>query len=133
MPEIILQIDDEPGISSALMVRLRAAGYQVLTASDGPAGLRAAATHAPSAILLDIRMPGMDGFEVCRRLKDDPALKEIPVVLLSADMTDTARASAESAGGAAHVSKPYEARDVMETLRRVIASRSFPEAPHEIS
>lgn len=118
--EKILQIDDEPGISAALNVRLKAAGFEVVTASDGPAGLEAARTHLPAAILLDIRMPGMDGFEVCRRLKSDPALEDIPVIFLSADMSDTARAAAEEAGGSVYLSKPYEARDVMNALRGVI-------------
>jgi two-component system cell cycle response regulator len=115
----ILQIDDEPAISAALKVRLRAAGFEVFTASDGPSGLLAAASNTPEAILLDIRMPGMDGFEVCRRLKSDPAMCDIPVVFLSANTKEEARVMADEVGGAAFISKPYEAAEVVEVLLAV--------------
>ncbi len=116
MPRKILHIDDEPAIAAALLVRLRAAGFDVASASDGPSGLDAAARERPDAILLDIRMPGMDGYEVCRRLKADAELSDIPVIFLTANAKDEARLEARNAGGDGFLSKPYEAQDVISGL-----------------
>lgn len=116
MARYVLLIDDEKAIAAALMIRLRVAGYDAITASDGKAGLVMAATHQPDVILLDIRMPGIDGYEVCRRLKVDPELARIPVIFVSANATESTRQQAYEAGGAAFISKPYEPAEVLSTI-----------------
>src|SRR6266852_5526733 len=80
----ILVVDDEPAnvdVFSRLMTRL---GYEVLTASNGESALQSVARDRPDLVLLDVNMPGIDGFEVCRRLKGDPGSRLIPVVLITA-------------------------------------------------
>ena len=80
----ILVVDDIEANVRLLEAKLTAEYYEVLAASDGPTALALAAAESPDIILLDVMMPGMDGFEVCRRLKDDPATRHIPVVLVTA-------------------------------------------------
>ena len=129
MPRTVLQIDDDVAVSAALVVRLRAAGYDVVGARDGRAGLAAAMEHRPHVILLDIRMPDMDGFEVCRRLKATPELAGIPVIFLSGNVGEEAKRAAAELGAAAFLGKPYEARDVIDLIERAIgaAPRAAPE------
>lgn len=122
MAKKILLIEDEYAITAALTVRLRANGYDVRAAGDGAAGLAAAAQYRPDAILLDIRMPDMDGFTVCRRLKSDPQLAGVPVIFLSANVQDPAQQMALEAGGAAFIAKPFEAGHVLATIEAAIAS-----------
>ena len=120
MPRTILQIDDDLGVSAALLVRLRAAGYEMVSVHDGRAGLIAAEEHRPAAILLDIRMPEMDGFEVCRRLKATPVLAAIPVIFLTANAGDDARQLAAKLGAAGFLAKPYEPNELIEAIEEAI-------------
>src|SRR3954469_16864368 len=80
----ILVVDDIEANVRLLKAKLEAEYYEVLTASDGPSALALAAAEKPDIVLLDVMMPGMDGFQVCRRLKDDPETGHIPVVLVTA-------------------------------------------------
>ena len=80
----ILIVDDEASIRELLHFNLARAGYEVLEAADGQAALQQASDEQPDLILLDIMLPGMDGFEVCRALKSDAQLSRIPVIMLTA-------------------------------------------------
>jgi CheY-like chemotaxis protein len=80
----ILVIDDQPFFTTMLHNVLEQQGFHVLVANSGPDGLKSAKEHAPDVILLDIEMPGMDGFAVCERLRKDDAVKHIPIVILTA-------------------------------------------------
>ena len=124
MSRTVLQIDDEPGMLAAVHVRLRAAGFEVIAATDGAGGLDAAASRHPDVILLDIRMPGMDGFEVCRRLKADAATAAIPVIFLSANAPGHARSEAMQACAVAYLSKPYESAELLKTIESVLDRRA---------
>lgn len=90
----ILIVDDGPDNLRVLSELLRSEGYLARPVSDGALALEAAAAEPPDLILLDIIMPGMDGFEVCRRLKRDARLRDVPVVFLSAidDVSDKVKA-----------------------------------------
>jgi two-component system cell cycle response regulator len=102
----ILVVDDVPANVRLLEAKLMAEYFEVLTAEDGPSALEAAASQAPDIILLDIMMPGMDGFEVCERLKADPKTSYIPVVMITA-LTDTKdRVRGLEAGADDFLSKP---------------------------
>ena len=83
---------------------------------DGRSGLAAVATHHPDAILLDIRLPDIDGFEVCRQLKSNLQLAQIPVIFLSANVKDEAKQTAYKVGGSTFLSKPYDAKDVLAAI-----------------
>lgn len=90
----ILIVDDEPAALKLLKDILTADGHVIRLFNNGELALRSVMVEVPELILLDIRMPGMNGFEVCRRLKEDQRLKEIPVIFISAasDMEDKVRA-----------------------------------------
>src|SRR3972149_3083784 len=80
----VLVVDDLPPNVKLLDAKWSAEYFDVVTASDGPSAIAAAQTKSPDVILLDVMMPGMDGFEVCRRLKGDPATMHIPVIMVTA-------------------------------------------------
>jgi two-component system cell cycle response regulator len=107
----ILVIDDLEANIRLLQARLSAEYYEVLTASDGPSGIAVAAAETPDIILLDVMMPGMDGFTVCRKLKDDPATRHIPVVLVTALDGRSDRVAGLEAGADDFLTKPID--DVM--------------------
>jgi two-component system cell cycle response regulator len=107
----ILVIDDIDANVRLLEAKLSADYYEVLTATDGVTGLAIAAAEQPDIILLDVMMPGMDGFQVCRRLKDDPATRHIPVVLVTALDGRSDRITGLEAGADEFLTKPIE--DIM--------------------
>jgi CheY-like chemotaxis protein len=119
VPNSVLIIDDEPGIALALMVRFQNAGYLVHQAATGLDGLDAARKQRPDVIILDIRLPDIDGYEVCRRLKSDPAVSDIPIVYLSANANDQSRTEAMASGGGAFLAKPFNASDIIEVVGRL--------------
>ena len=80
----ILIVEDEADIRELVRFHLEREGYAVLEAADGPGGLEKAQTHLPQCVILDVMLPGMDGFEVCRRLASGEATAQIPVLLLTA-------------------------------------------------
>lgn len=112
----VLIVDDDQLIAQALTVRLRAAGYVVRCVFDGTSGIAAAMECRPSVILLDIRLPDMDGFEVNRRLRACPSMNATPVVFLSANVQESARLIAMTAGAHAFLTKPYESKDVLAAI-----------------
>lgn len=120
MPRKVLIIDDERFIAQALTIRLRAAGYDVHWAFDGASGLAAAAGVQPEVVILDIRMPDMDGFEVNRRLRARPELAGTPVIFLSANVQESARQAAMAAGAHAFLTKPFESDDVLAAIRSAL-------------
>jgi DNA-binding response OmpR family regulator len=117
MCERVLVIDDERSIALALTIRLKAAGYDVRWAADGAAGIAAAGEWRPDVIILDIRMPGIDGFVVNRRLRARPETAATPVIFLSANVQDSARQAAFVVGAYAFLIKPFESKDVLAAIR----------------
>lgn len=100
-------MDDEPVVATLMKKRLESHGFLVETAADGPSGLEKAKTWCPHLVLLDIVMPGMDGYETCRRLKAMKETAHIPVVLFTALQETQLEASAKKAGAAKVVQKPF--------------------------
>ncbi|MFK7959635.1 MAG: PleD family two-component system response regulator [Phycisphaerales bacterium] len=122
MRSSILIIDDEPAITAALMTRLKAAGHTVRHAINGLAGLEAAAESVPDVIILDVRMPDIDGLEVCIRLRRDPDLHDVPVIFLSAESDPVARRRAALAGGTRFIAKPFVSRDIFDAVNDLTAT-----------
>ncbi|MGD9122152.1 MAG: response regulator [Desulfobacterales bacterium] len=111
--EAILLVDDNPTNLQLLFETLDGRGYKLLIAKDGRAALSIAGKAKPNLILLDIMMPGIDGYEVCRRLKADPATAEIPVIFLSA-LTDTKdKVQGLDLGAVDYVTKPFQPDEVI--------------------
>lgn len=110
----VLIVDDDRQIAEGTAVRLRAAGYETLVVHNGAEGLAAAHLRTPDAILLDVRMPVMDGMTALGRLKDDPETQEIPVVMLSASVID--QNAALDAGARFFVKKPFVGRELVDAI-----------------
>lgn len=113
----ILVVDDNPANVRVLEGILSAAGYRILPALNGEAALRATGSVHPDLVLLDVRMPGMDGYEVCRRLKAAPALAEVPVIFISALQETEDKLQAFQAGGVDYITKPFHAEEVLSRVR----------------
>ncbi|MEK6703649.1 MAG: response regulator [Planctomycetota bacterium] len=123
MSERVLIVDDERYIAQALTLRLKAAGYDVQWACDGAAGIAAVWEWRPQVIVLDIRMPDMDGFEVNRRLRARPEFGATPVIFLSANVQESARQAALAAGAHAFLTKPYESKDILAAIKSALDRR----------
>lgn len=120
----VLIVDDEPGITAALMIRLQSAGYTVYHAINGLAGVEAACMHKPDIIVMDIRMPDIDGYEACMRIRRMPDLAHIPVIFLSANVQESAIIKSKAAGGSKFIAKPYDSVDVIHAIETCIGSKS---------
>jgi signal transduction histidine kinase len=112
----VMIVDDTPANLRYLQEILRRKGYRVAAFPEGRAALHAAARRPPDIVLLDILMPEMDGFEVCTRLKADPALSNIPVLFISALAGGDDKVHAFAAGGVDYVTKPFEEREVLSRV-----------------
>ena len=103
----ILIVEDDPEIRELVGFHLGRDGYTVLQASTGEEGLKVAAQSAPDVIVLDVMLPGVDGFEVLRRLKADPALRRVPVILTTAKGEDSDVVTGLELGADDYVTKPF--------------------------
>ena len=119
----ILVVEDTPASLDLLAELLGQAGYKVRPAQDGRMALRSARAQPPDLILLDVRMPGMDGHEVCRRLKTEPATRDIPVIFLSA-LGDTGdKVLGFELGAVDYIAKPYQPEEVLMRVRTHVELR----------
>ena len=114
----ILLVDDEQDIVEVTKVRLESRGFEVVCAYDGLDGLNKAKEVKPDLVLLDLFMPVMHGFEVCKKLKQDPELKDIPVILFSAgDCKASCPKEAKGVGAADFVAKPFDVEELVDKIR----------------
>jgi two-component system alkaline phosphatase synthesis response regulator PhoP len=118
----VLVIDDEPPIRLLCRVNLEAEGMEVLEAPDGQTGLELARTDAPDAILLDVMMPGLDGWRVAESLLGDEATRSIPIVFLTARAGIRDRARGIDLGGLAYVTKPFNPVELASLVRQVVSA-----------
>ncbi len=118
--ETVLVIEDEPDIAELVQYNLEREGYRVLVAKDGETGLRDAATRAPDIVLLDIMLPGMDGLEVCRRLRDEPTTEAIPLIILTARSEETDVVVGLELGADDYVPKPFSPRELVARVRALL-------------
>lgn len=130
-PYKILVIDDYPNIVDILTIRLKANGYDVITAFDGITGLEKARTESPDLILLDVLLPKMDGFRICRLLKFDDKYKHIPIIMLTSRAREADRKTGLHMGADAYVYKPYEPVTLMQTISRCIENPACKTIAHD--
>ncbi|MBI3367769.1 MAG: response regulator [Burkholderiales bacterium] len=116
----ILLVEDNEVNRYLAQFLLERAGFEVDTAGDGASALEVARARRPALILMDIRMPVMDGYEATRRLKADPALRDIPVVALSAHAMPQEKAMALQVGCVAHIEKPIDAGRFVDQVRAAL-------------
>lgn len=120
MAKRILIVDDEIDLVDALATRLEGNGFEVLKALDGRDGFEKAHANRPDLIILDLRMPRMDGFQVCRLIKFDDDLKAIKVIILTAHNSKSDREACKAVGADAFVEKPYEFEQLFKQIQTLV-------------
>jgi two-component system alkaline phosphatase synthesis response regulator PhoP len=118
--EKVLIVDEEIDASTALRLALEAEGYNVIEALDGYEGIRKARFENPDVILLDIMMPGMDGFEACQILKADPASRHIPIIMLTAKGEVDDKVEGLELGADDYITKPFNLKELKARIRMVL-------------
>ena len=121
MDTTVLVIDDEAPIRLLCRVNLEAEGMKVFEAADGPTGLDKAKTERPDVILLDVMMPGLDGWRVAEQLLDDPETRRIPIVFLTARAEFRDRARGLDIGGVDYITKPFNPLELAPLVRDLLA------------
>ena len=128
----ILVIDDEKDLIELLSYNLGKEGYDVIVAHDGQSGLDVVKKHRPDLVVLDIMMPGLDGLQVCQRLRADPRTGRIPIIMLTAKATETDRIVGLELGADDYVTKPFSPREVIARLKAVLRRSSQPAEDRQI-
>lgn len=126
----ILVVDDVE-TNAELLVRALKDHYRLSVALDGESALRSATAEPPDLILLDVMMPGLDGYEVCRRLKRDPATRDVPVVFLSSLDEGRDKAAGFEAGAADYITKPFEMLEVKARVGALLRAKAYQDAMRE--
>jgi len=116
----ILIVDDSPTEQYVLAQHLQNAGHQTVTAGDGEEGLDVAKSEQPDLVLMDVVMPGLNGFQATRKLKRDPATAQIPVVIVTTKDQDTDREWGLRQGASDYLVKPVEASELLEKLGQLL-------------
>lgn len=132
----ILVIDDDELVSRTLQRALKLYGYQVMVANSGAEGLQTARRHRPDLFILDIMMPGADGYQVCRQIRGDPLLADLPVLFLTAKAKDEDKIEGFRAGADDYLSKPFNMEElqlrVKAILRRMNPVKAEQQPPTEV-
>jgi len=117
----ILVVDDAPQNIKLLRVILKDAGYRVVEANSGPEALALMKREKPDAMVLDVRMPGMTGYEVCRQVREDPEFATLPVIMLTALSQPEERVQGIEAGATDFISKPFNKKELMARVQASLA------------
>ena len=116
----ILIVDDEADLVETLKFRLETAGYEVNTALDGQEGLKKARSENPDLVILDLMLPKLDGYRVCRMLKFDEKYKGIPIILFSARVQESDIKMGEEQGADAYVTKPFDPKALLAKIDELL-------------
>jgi two-component system, OmpR family, alkaline phosphatase synthesis response regulator PhoP len=116
----ILVVDDEPGIVAIARDYLDRAGFRVITAGDGMTAVRLARSERPSLLVLDLMLPGMDGLDVARALREDPATHMLPIIMLTARVEEADRLIGLELGADDYITKPFSPRELVARVRAVL-------------
>jgi two-component system phosphate regulon response regulator PhoB len=127
--ETILVVEDEEDIRELLKYNLEKEGYQIFGAATGEEALQAVRRRRPDLILLDLMLPGIDGLEVCRRIKGDPQARDLPIIMLTAKGEETDIVTGLELGADDYVTKPFSPRVLVARLRAALRRRSQPLPP----
>lgn len=117
MADRVLVVDDEPSIVELAAFNLRRAGFDVVTAADGPAALEAVRSLSPQVVVLDVMLPGLDGFEVCRQLR---AWSAVPVLMLTARKEEVDRVVGLEIGADDYLTKPFSPRELVARVKALV-------------
>jgi two-component system alkaline phosphatase synthesis response regulator PhoP len=123
MEKKILVIEDDPATSRLVDYSLRHEGFQVITAFNGLEGIRKATNEAPDLVILDVMLPGMDGFEICHRLREQPATARLPILMFSAKAQDIDKNTGLKVGADDYLSKPAAPAEIVNRVNRLLAQK----------
>lgn len=115
----ILLVDDEKDLVETMILRLEASGYEVISAFDGQEALDKAKSENPDLIILDLMLPKVDGFKVCRMLKFDEKYKKIPIILFSARAQDVDKQMGKDVGAEAYITKPFDSQILLAKIEEL--------------
>src|SRR3990172_1701892 len=124
----ILIIEDDPDIVRLLTHYLQKEGYRIRAESNGLDGLRAAREATPTVVILDVMLPGMDGYEVCRRLRDTDTTATLPILMLTAKGDEAEKIVGLELGADDYVTKPFSPKEVVARIKALVR-RSAPDPP----
>ncbi len=120
---LIFVVDDEVDILRTLEFRLKKVGYEVVLFKDGKSALEAVYNKKPDLILLDIQLPGIDGYEFCRIAKSDPEIKEIPIIFLTATRKSDVAEKTRELGAEDYLIKPFEVQELLAKMEKHIVKK----------
>ncbi|HSB19022.1 MAG TPA: response regulator [Anaeromyxobacteraceae bacterium] len=120
MSRRILIVDDEPNIVISLEYLMKREGYETAVAGDGEAALASLAERTPDLVVLDVMLPKLNGFEVCRQIRADPRWKGVRVLMLTARGRDTEVAKGLGVGADAYVTKPFSTKDLVALVKHLL-------------
>ncbi|MDE2825418.1 MAG: response regulator [Gemmatimonadota bacterium] len=129
MRQTILVVDDEPDIVEIIQYNLEKSGFDVIVAADGPVALEKARDETPDLIVLDLMLPGLEGTDVCRILKQDERTRSIPILMLTAKSEEIDRIIGLELGADDYVVKPFSPREIALRIRNILRRRTAPETP----
>ena len=116
----ILVVEDEPEIRILVKTILEKAGYSVVEAEDGEAALRLVNEEEPDLVLLDVMIPGIEGWEVCRRIRENEATRRLPIIMVTVRTTDEDIQRSVECGANAHINKPFDQRELLDTIKKLL-------------
>ncbi|MFA5157317.1 MAG: response regulator [Candidatus Omnitrophota bacterium] len=123
MAKKILLVDDEPDIVTTIKMRLEATGYEVTVATDGNTAYNKAKSENPDLIILDLMLPDMDGYQVCRLLKFDQRYKNIPVIMLTAKSQKEDKEWGEKVGADCYITKPFDLKELTAKIKELLEGK----------
>ena len=116
----ILIVDDEKDIVETLAFMLKAKGYECISAYDGEAGLSLAKSQNPDLVILDVMMPKINGYKICRLLKFDTKYKDIPIIMVTARSQDEDKLIGEETGADEYITKPFEFSELLDKIKKYL-------------
>lgn len=122
MPASVLIADDDPNIVLALRFLMEKAGYRVRAAADGPSAVAALNEERPDVVLLDVMMPGLNGYDVCAEIRADSRFDATRIVMLTAKGLDAERSRGLGLGADLYVTKPFSTKEVLAKVRALLAA-----------
>ena len=128
MSKKILVIEDDPATSRLVDYSLRHEGYEVTLAANGLEGIRKAHVEAPDLVILDVMLPGMDGFEICHRLRSEPATARLPILMFSAKAQDIDKNTGLKVGADDSLAKPAAPAEIVSRVEKLLEKKR-PAAP----
>jgi two-component system alkaline phosphatase synthesis response regulator PhoP len=127
MTKKILIVEDDPATQRLVEYSLKQEGYQIITASNGLDGIRKALNDSPDLVILDVMLPGMDGFEICYRLRSEPSTKTLPILMFSAKAQEIDKDTGIKVGADDYLTKPSAPSVIVSHVEKLLATKPIRE------